>query len=149
MPAVTITIDDLIPFSPDINPVKAQAMIEDALARAALIAPCINDADFPHSDAAKAILRGAILRWDDAGAGVVVQWGAGSFQESVDTRQQRKSLFWPSEIVDLQGLCADGGEDAYMVDMTGLGVTSTNPLSGAVINAWSGEEPQGERADPA
>ena len=34
---------DLIPFAPDIDPVKAEAMIEDAEAMAILAAPCLEE----------------------------------------------------------------------------------------------------------
>lgn len=104
MPAVTIEPSDLTPFA-TIDPVKAQAMIDDALALAARVAPCILADDFEHAAAAKAILRGAILRWNDAGSGALQAQTAGPFGQTLDTRVQRKSMFWPSDIEDLQGLC--------------------------------------------
>ena len=115
MAAVTITTDDLAPFA-DIEQAKADAMIEDALARAALIAPCILDDDFTQTAAAKAIIRGAILRWNDAGTGGIVQQTVGPFSETVDTSQSRRSLFWPSEIVELQRLCASSPDGAFTID---------------------------------
>lgn len=105
MAAVHLTPDDLAPFAPDIDTEKAQVMIEDAIATAAVIAPCILSEDFVHEAAAKAILRAAILRWNDSGSGAVTQVSAGSFQQTIDNRNPRKSMFWPSEIVDLQKLC--------------------------------------------
>ncbi|WP_193314956.1 hypothetical protein [Georgenia thermotolerans] len=119
--------DDLAAFA-DIEPVKAQAMIEDAEAMAALAAPCITNPDFA-ADAAllgalKAILRAAILRWNDTGSGAVTQIGAGSFQQTIDTRSGvRRGMFWPSEIEQLRDLCAkfSGNADddaAFMVNMT-------------------------------
>lgn len=116
MAAVEITPEDLEPFA-DIDPQKAAAMIEDAVALAARVAPCILDSTFEHAGAAKAILRGAILRWNDTGSGALSQVGAGPFQQSVDTRQPRRGMFWPSEIEQLQRLCAEGtGSAVFSVD---------------------------------
>ena len=97
---------DLEPFAPGINPSKAQLMIADALARAVQVAPCITEDDFPHADAAKAVIRGAILRWHTSGAGEVTSEQMGPFSRTVDTRQGSGSLFRPSEITELQALCA-------------------------------------------
>lgn len=119
MPAVELTPDDLVPFA-SIDMDKAAAMIEDAVAMAARVAPCITDEDFEHSAAARAILRGAILRWHEAGTGAFTQQGAGPFQVSVDNRQQRRGMFWPSEITQLQELCRDGDPNAqaFTIDST-------------------------------
>lgn len=99
-----ITVADLTPFA-DIETSKAQAMVDDALALATRVAPCLLDAEFAYPDAAKAILRGAILRWNEAGTGAMQSQTAGPFGMQVDTRQQRKGMFWPSEIEQLQDLC--------------------------------------------
>ena len=106
---------DLAPFAA-IDEVKAAAMIEDAEATATLIAPCIEDftPDSPKRAAVKAILRAAILRWHDAGTGVVQQVSAGPFQQSIQV-QARRSLFWPSEIDQLQSLCKQDGK-AFAID---------------------------------
>ncbi|ASN67442.1 hypothetical protein 7S11_4 [uncultured Caudovirales phage] len=116
MPAVQIGIPDLQPFAPGIDPAKAEAMIEDALALATQIAPCIVDVDFKHPGAAKAIMRGAILRWNEGGTGAITQQSAGPFQQTVDTTNARRSLFWPSEIAALQKLCGGGDTKAFAVD---------------------------------
>lgn len=108
---VIITPADLEPFA-DIDEDKAQAMIDDALALAARVAPCILLDDFAHVSAAKAILRAAILRWNDAGSGAVTQQVAGPFQQTIDARQQRRTMFWPAEIADLQALCSTGSTTA-------------------------------------
>ena len=107
MAAVSLTPDDLTPFA-EIDEAKAQAMIDDALALAARVAPCITDADFEFADAAKAILRAAILRWNDSGSGAVTQQTAGPYSQSYDNRSERRSLFWPSEIDALRDLCREG-----------------------------------------
>lgn len=105
---VFLTPADLEPFA-TIDPAKADAMIEDAEAMAALAAPCITTPEFlaeQHLVAAvKAVLRGAILRWNDSGSGAVTQQGAGPFQQTIDTRQTRRAMFWPSEIGQLRDLC--------------------------------------------
>lgn len=115
MAAVSVTPADLAPFA-EIDPTKASAMIEDALALAAVVAPCILEETFAHADAAKAIIRGAILRWDEAGSGAFQQTQTGPFGATVDTRQARRGMFWPSEIADLQKLCASSGSGAFDID---------------------------------
>lgn len=131
--AVTITPTDLAPFA-TIPEAKAQAMIDDALAWAAQVAPCILDADFTQPGAAKAIIRGAILRWNDAGSGgVTTQESAGPMARTV-TAGVRKSMFFPSEIIALQKLCgAQRSGRAYSFDTTPPAAV-INPLEGAVIN---------------
>ncbi len=119
-----ITVEDLEAFVPDIDQAKAEEMIADAEALAMLAAPCLKDTDFQndkaYQGAVKAVLRGAILRWDDSAVGAVTQVGAGGFQQSTDTRVPRRSMFWPSEIDQLRKLCTQyTGEQkggAYTVD---------------------------------
>ena len=101
---------DLTPFA-DIPEAKAAEMIADAEAWAVVAAPCLAtpefQADVSMSAAARAVLRQAILRWHDAGTGAVTQTVSGPHSQSVDTRQTRKGMFWPSEISQLQALCSD------------------------------------------
>lgn len=121
---MSITPADLTPFA-TIEAAKAQAMIDDALAMAKLVAPCIGETEFDagKAAAAKAILRGAILRWHDSGSGAVSQQVAGPFQQTLDTRQPRRSLFWPSEIEQLEKLCrTETGGGAWSYDTYGTGV---------------------------
>lgn len=109
MTAVSIGPEDLEPFA-DIPVAKAQAMIADALAMAKLVAPCIIEVGFEHPEAALAIIRGAILRWNEAGTGVKTSYSetVGPFGHSESYQQpQRRALFWPSEIDQLKKLCAD------------------------------------------
>lgn len=142
MPTI-IAPGDLAAFA-DIDPVKAEAMIEDALADASRVAPCISDEDLPEEKRAqfKSILRAAVLRWNEAGSGAFQQQTAGPFTATADSRQVRRGMFWPSEIEALQSICrvTDG---AFMVDMTGFADVH-DPLHGAVINATIGHEPEVE-----
>lgn len=121
MAAVTLVPADLAPFA-TIEAAKAQAMIDDALALAARVAPCILDSTFAYDAAAKAILRGAVLRWNEAGTGAFQSQQVGPFGESFDTRQTRRGMFWPSEIEQLQDLCRTGEvrSRAFSVDSTPL-----------------------------
>lgn len=114
MTAVEVETSDLAPFA-TIEASKAEAMIADALAMAALIAPCITDADFAYPDAAKAVIRGAILRWNEAGAGGRTQVSdtVGPFGHAESYQQPaRRALFWPSEIDQLKKLCADSSSSS-------------------------------------
>ena len=119
MAAVSLSIGDLTPFA-TIEDGKATLMIDDALALAARVAPCILEDTFEHEAAARAILRAAILRWNDSGSGAYQSQQAGPFGMQLDTRQQRRSMFWPSEIEALQELCRDGDPttQAFTIDST-------------------------------
>lgn len=114
--AVIITPEDIAPFA-DIESAKLAAMIADAVAMAVRVAPCLKDTtDVDVLAAAKAIIRAAILRWNDSGSGAVTQQTAGSFSQSIDTTKTRRGMYWPSEITDLQALCADSAKKAFMID---------------------------------
>lgn len=121
MGAVSLTDADLSPFAPDINATKAALMIEDAIATAAMVAPCIVDAELPQAQerAAKAIIRGALLRWHESGTGAIVSQAAGPFSTTIDTSKVRRSMFWPSEITDLQRVCQQYKRGrAFTIDTT-------------------------------
>lgn len=125
-----IETTDLDPFA-DIEETKAEAMIADAVAQAILVAPCLadeSDLDANQVAAVKAVLRGAILRWNDSGSGAFTQQQAGPFGVTMDTRQQRRSLFWPSEIEQLEKICATvgGGESGAFAIDTAPGTTVTH-----------------------
>ncbi len=113
-----LTVGDLTPFA-SIATAKADAMIDDAEAMAVLAAPCISVAGFTDLFAVRAILRGAVLRWNDAGTGAVQSQSAGPFGQTLDTRQERRGMFWPSEIAQLQSLCAGAQGGAYTVSLAG------------------------------
>ena len=125
---------DLTPFAA-IADAKATAMIDDAEANAVLVAPCLPtlttapDGETPEAAAirlakvaaVKAILRRAILRWNDAGFGALQQQTSGPFSQTVTTTAS-KTLFWPSEIEQLQGVCStqETGK-AFSVDTAASG----------------------------
>lgn len=108
---------DLTVFAPDMPEDVADALIEDAEAEAMLAAPCLEDIDELTDlqlDQVKAILRGAILRKHEAGAGGSTQLSAGPFSQTVTTAATR-ALFFRSELRKLRGICKSGG--AFMVDL--------------------------------
>lgn len=122
---------DLMPFA-DIEPEKALAMIDDAEATAILAAPCLATittapvGETPDAlalrtakiAAIKAILRGAILRWNDAGSGAMQSQTVGPFGQTLDTRIQRRGMFWPSELDQLQSMCSSES-GAFSIDTLG------------------------------
>lgn len=112
-----IAYADLLPFVPDIDADKANAMIADAEALAVRIAPCLTDEEFEYAAAAKAVLRSAILRWNDQGSGTAPALVAGVFGATPQT-QPRRNLFYPSEIAELQALCGGGRGKAFSIDTT-------------------------------
>jgi hypothetical protein len=122
-----LDVNDLTEFAPDLAPAKASLMIDDAESLALLVAPCLDpdDTDYDLSDlkqnAVKAVLRGAILRWNEAGTGAFQSQNTGPFGVTLDTRQQRRGMFWPSEIEQLQQICALGNEDGGIFDINTIG----------------------------
>lgn len=129
-----ITPDDLSPFA-SIEDAKAEAMIADAEAQAILTAPClptltvVPDDETPEQEAArlaklaaiKSILRSSILRWNDSGSGAVQSQQAGPFGQTLDTRVQRRGMFWPSEIDQLESMCASASSGAFSIDTAPCG----------------------------
>ncbi len=114
-----IVPDDLSPFA-EIVEIKAQAMIDDAMADASRVAPCIIEEDLTPAKVAqfRSILRGAILRWNESGTGALQQQQVGPFGQTIDTRQQRKGMFWPSELAALASVCSETSDrrGAYEMD---------------------------------
>lgn len=104
-----LVVGDLLAFSPDIDQVKAQGMIDDATALAVLAAPCLDVSPSTLTqrqlDAVKAILRGAILRWVDSGTGALASQQAGPFGQTLDTRQPRWGMFTKAEAAQLRDVC--------------------------------------------
>jgi hypothetical protein len=147
-----ITPADLAPFA-TIDAAKAAAMIADAESMAILAAPCLPglttppEGETPEAEvlrlaklaAVKAILRGAILRWEDAGSGAVQtsqeQTGPFGVQQTI-APQARKSMFWPSEIESLQGICASGEKGkAYSLDTAPGGCSGHLPWCSLMFGA--------------
>jgi hypothetical protein len=93
---------------PTLTEATAVELIEDAEAQAWLAARCLFDDNKPLDDrqkaAARSILRGIVLRWNDAGTGANTQVNAGPFALT-QTSQGRRGALWPSEITDLQKVC--------------------------------------------
>ena len=93
--------------------------IEDAEAMALLAAPCLSGAlTSAQAAGVKAVLRQALMRWQDAGSGAITQQQAGPWMQSVDTRQERKGMFWPSELEQLRALCGEVSRRAFEIDTT-------------------------------
>jgi len=109
--------DDLAPFAA-IDDDKAADMIADAEALAGISAPCLRDPSSLEdwqTAAVKAVLRAAVLRWADSGNGAVSSQSVGPFAQTIDTRQPRRTMFWPSEISALQRICKGTG-GAFSID---------------------------------
>lgn len=147
-----ITKEDLEPFAV-IAAVKADAMIADAESMAILAAPCLPgmltapEDETPEAEATrlaklaavKAILRGALLRWNDVGSGAVqaeqVTTGPFGIQQTV-TPAARRSMFWPSEIEQLQGICSSGEKGkAYSIDTAPSDIGAHLPWCALVLGA--------------
>jgi hypothetical protein len=132
-----LEVNDLLNFAPDISEAKAADMIEDAEAMALLVAPCLDmdDDDYDLSDnrqaAVKAILRAALLRWNEAGTGAFQAQTTGPFGVTMDTRQHRRNMFWPSEIESLQSICQTDVAGAFTISTVG---TTTNHADICAVN---------------
>ena len=121
-----LTPADLKPFA-SIPDEKALQMIADATATAMLEAPRLVDesdlSDLQKSQV-KAVLRGAVLRWHEAGSGVVTQKTLGAAAQTID-QAKRRSMFWESEIEQLQRIVAEDEQGgAFAID--------TVPTTGSV-----------------
>lgn len=116
---LTIDENEVLAFNQELDAEVITILIRDGLAMARRVAPCIDDDDFPHRDVAIAIIRGAILRWAESGSGGVKSEsntaGPFGFTQSFDTRQTRRSLFYPSEIKELEALCSSA-KNAFGID---------------------------------
>jgi hypothetical protein len=106
----SITVDELV-----------ETMIAGANAKASRVAPCltwdgtVEDEPVPSADQlaeAKLVLVGAVKRWVEAGSGALQSENVGPFGYTVDTRQRVGYNLWPSEINQLQEICASGAESS-------------------------------------
>ena len=128
-----------------ISPEKLSDMIEDAIAMASLAAPCIHEEAFlvdkTRVSQVRAVLRGAILRWNEAGSGAAAQMASGPFQATMDTRQPRKAMFWPSELSQLRDICSQFKNEskkqkAFSIDTAPVVTGEHSPYCN--INRWFG-----------
>lgn len=101
-----LTVDEVLVFFPSANRDQVAALIEGAVARAVLVAPCLGEPEFTNYAALKGIIRDAVLRRVEGSTGVLATQTAGPFGQSFDTRTSPRALFFPSEIHELQALCA-------------------------------------------
>lgn len=138
-PAPLLTPDDLKNFA-TITTAKAQEMIDDAIGEAAFHAPCILDPALSPSKRAfvKSKLRGAVLRWNEAGTGAVTTQASMSYSQTLDTRQPRKGMFFQAEIDQLKLLCrpADDQGGAFNIDTLPPATVQHSPVCD--LQPWIG-----------
>lgn len=109
-----LTPDDLAPFA-DVEAGKAAAMIEDAESSALVVAPGLGlDLPVVQQNAVRAILRRAVLRWHESGAGVTTQDSAGPFSVSTHAEGSR-NIFLPSEKAELRAIAGSSGSGAFTI----------------------------------
>jgi hypothetical protein len=98
-------VPDVLAFTSDIDHDQAVLLIQGTLARAAVYAPCILDAAFTGTAAAKDIVLAGVLRRHQTAGGVVTTSTIGSTSITVDNRALIAGVFLASEIEELQRLC--------------------------------------------
>ncbi|UJQ86177.1 head-to-tail adaptor [Gordonia phage GiKK] len=89
---------------------KAQYMIDTAMSRARLLAPCLAE-DYSEGDALtedelnviRDTIMDAIVRWVDGARGIVQTEAKGEYSQTI--RQNTLGLFRPNEIRELQSIC--------------------------------------------
>ncbi|QCW22014.1 head-to-tail adaptor [Gordonia phage Yakult] len=90
----------------------AQDMIDTAMARARLLAPCLADdydGDPLTADelvVVRDVLRDAVVRWADGGRGIVAAQAKGEYSETL-RNTNTLGLFRPNDIRELQNVCKD------------------------------------------
>lgn len=137
---VIIDPQDLLTLRPSLDLATASVMIQGAVARAALIAPCIVADDFAHEDAVTAIILDALVRRaDSGGGGLITQQSAGPFSQSVDARSA-SNLFTAQERADLAALCRGGRASRTVWTVLAAPV---DPLAGVLVNGPLGTGPGG------
>lgn len=55
----------------------------------------------------KDVVRSAILRWNDRGSGAIVSRNAGEYGETLNRADDKRALYRPGEIRDLQAVCGN------------------------------------------
>lgn len=138
--AVQLTVSDLLPFAPNIDAAQAIELIAGAVARAAEYAPCIADVSFDN-DAAKDILRIAVLRGYQSEGGIITGVSVGSSSISYDTSRNDSNplvagLFTDAEISELQRMCRESGLTVSPMPEFGMPDAPTSWPDPAVIT-WT------------
>lgn len=105
-----LTFDDLAPLT-DADTSALIVMIEDVEALAVESAPCLaapGALTAAQTAAVRAVLRGAVLRWAERTMRDDRQMIAGPYSVGPvpGSQGERKPLLWPSEVGQLQGVCA-------------------------------------------
>lgn len=102
-----LTVEDLTPFGVTTPVDQLAEMIADVEALAGQVAPCLTGT-LPETQAAaaRAVLRGAVLRWVGQLGADDRQMMAGPFSIGPVSGNERRPLLWPSEITQLQGVCS-------------------------------------------
>lgn len=76
---------------------------------------------------AKLVLIGAVKRWVEAGSGALQAQTVGPFGMTVDTRQRSTGFnLWPSEIKQLQDICATGTNSSSSAFSIAVGCSTTH-----------------------
>lgn len=152
-----VTVADVRAFIPSSeSDSKIQVMIEDAVADAKRVAPCLTRIEELNLEASKldlvlsqikSILRAALSRWGESGSGALQQQtqsiGPWSQTATADTRQDRRGMFWPSEIAALQDICKtispeQGTSRAFGVDQLAAPAATANhqPWCSVTWGSW-------------
>lgn len=135
--ADVLTVDDL-PNSivASVREDELAIMVAGANAKALRVAPCLADAPAAARAEALLVLFGAVKRWAEAGSGAVQTEQAGPFSQTIDTRRRSGYNLWPSEIENLQSLCADGSTGkAFAVDTAPSGASAHMPWCALAFGA--------------
>lgn len=117
--AIPLTRAEIQLFAESMPDDMAEALLASTWARAVKVAPCLADMTWTddvedsegwaNTQLVKSVLRDAILRRDEQGAGAVSARQAGDYGE---TLRSNSGLFRPSEIAELQALCAEYRKDS-------------------------------------
>lgn len=102
-----ITPEDITVMVPDVTPEKAAALLADVVALAGLTAPCILRPEFTATAAAKAVIRGAVVRRASILSGAVRTQTSGRHSVTEDNRAtgSDRDVFTDAELESLAALC--------------------------------------------
>ena len=118
-----ISLQDLQPLIPkdEWDQDRFEIYIDDAVSVASIVAPCILDPVLTPAQQMqfKAILRMAIQRWhkrtmnegkvttsqQSNTMGVYTEQVSETRDNSINTSDKPKNMFWPAELVDLESIC--------------------------------------------